>query len=221
MKRLSINFAWQKDRRPLHRGLLLLVLACEVALWVGWQAVEMQRALEALQAEQHALQPRPETPKAALSLEDKQRQHAELRMAQGVIDRLDTPWGVLFAAIDSAFDDQVTLLNVEPDAERREVQLTAEAKDLAAMQAYVRQIQNSPAFVDAYLVSHQINQQDPLRPVRLIIHARWVQPPVSTTATLEATGTTTEASLAPDSANGAPTAAAAAAGVDGQKVEGR
>jgi len=198
MKRLSINFTWEKDRRPLRLGLLLLVLAVEISLWVGGQAVEGQRALETLQAERQALQPVPDPPKAALSLEDQQRQHAELKMAQGVIDRLDTPWGVLFAAVDSAFDDQVTLLNVEPDAERRDVQLTAEAKDLAAMQAYVRQIQNSPTFVDAYLASHQINQQDPLRPVRFIVHARWIPPPVSTAAKTEETGAATDTPPTPD-----------------------
>lgn len=210
MKRLSINFTWRKDRRALRLGLFLLVMASVACLWVCWQAVEVQRALEAVQAERHTLQVPPEAPKVALSPEEKERHRAELKIAQGVIDRLDTPWGVLFSAIDSAFDDQVTLLNVEPESERREVQLTAEAKDLAAMQAYVRQIQNSPTFADAYLVSHQINQQDPLRPVRFIVHARWIQALASTTEKPEETS----------AARGAPQGAPITEGAGAQKAGG-
>ena len=197
MKRSTINFTWHQDRRATWMGFLLLIFATVVALWVAWQDIELQRDLETRLVEQQGLQRVPESPQAELSPEEKERQHTELKMAQGVIERLDTPWGVLFAAIDSAFDDQVTLLNVEPVPERREVQLIAEAKDLSAMQAYVRQIRGSPVFRDAYLASHQINQQDPLRPVRFIIHARWVVPPESSATKANATNETSAAEVPP------------------------
>lgn len=97
----------------------------------------------------------------------------ELRAAQRVIERLDTPWSALFNAIEITFDEHVTLLNVEPDADRRDVRLTAEAKELRAMQAYVRLLRRAPALADAHLVSHQVNAQDALRPVRFVVVARW------------------------------------------------
>jgi len=177
MKPVAINFTWQPDRRAERVGFLLLALALPLALWVGWEDAELHADLESRQSELQRLQRAPDKIRTTLSPETKERQRNELKVAQGVIDRLDTPWGVLFAAVDSAFDDQVTLLNVEPEPERREIRLTAEAKDMQAMLAYVRQIGQSPVFREAYLASHQINQQDPLRPVRFIVNARWVVPP--------------------------------------------
>jgi Tfp pilus assembly protein PilN len=186
MKPLSINFTWQPDRRLLHTSYLLLGVALLMASWVGWQAFEMLSALSTLAAERQTFLHMPESPRVeALSSEEKERQRSEFKMAQGIIERLDTPWGILFTAVESAFDDQVTLLNVEPDPERREVRLTAEAKDLHAMQAYIRQLRQAPALRDAYLASHQVNQQDPLHPVRFVANARWVVPAETPSASPE------------------------------------
>lgn len=177
MKPLTINFAWRRGRTTERAGLAFLAAAVAIAGFVGWRDVELQRTVDARLSERQGLQRVPETaPSAVLAPKDIERQSAELKMAKSVIEQLDTPWGALFEAVESAFDEQATLLNVEPEPARREVRFTAEAKDLPAMQAYVRQLQRSPAFRDAYLASHQVNQQDPLRPVRFTAHARWVVP---------------------------------------------
>lgn len=181
MRPLSINFAWRKERKALVAGVAALTLSLAAAAWVGWLDVAQQRALEGKEDErQTILRSRrqvADNARQAVSQEEKDRQRRELKLAQSVIERLDTPWGVLFSTVESAFDDQVTLLNVEPDPDRREVRLVAEAKNLQAMQAYIRQLRQAPALRDAYLASHQINQQDPLRPVRFVANARWVVPP--------------------------------------------
>ena len=184
---LSINFAWRRGRETKRIGFLLLALAISVGLWVGQHEAERLQTLDSLRIERQGLHLGPDAPRAvALSPEGIERQRAELKMAQGVIEHLDTPWGALFAAVESAFDDQVTLLNVETEPERREARLTAEAKDLQAMQTYVRQLRQSPALKDVYLASHQINQQDPLRPVRFVANARWVVPAESDPGAAEA-----------------------------------
>jgi Tfp pilus assembly protein PilN len=75
--------------------------------------------------------------------------------------------------VEASVGDQVTLLGVEPDTEKRELRLIAEAKDLDAMLAYARRLQESALFSDAYVVSHQIQQQDPQKPVRFVVNAQW------------------------------------------------
>lgn len=108
------------------------------------------------------------------------RLKAELQRANRVIEMLSTPWPDLFAATETAYSEQAILMGMEPDTERREVRLTAEAKDLPAMLDYVKALRQSPVLTDAMLVSHQINAKDAQRPVRFIVIAHWLDvPPVA------------------------------------------
>ena len=173
MKAVSVNFAWRRDRRLDHVGLLLLSLVLLLGAGVAWRGVEITRALDGLENERHRLSRPAARASTPTSPAEKERLRAEMRFARRVIEQLDTPWHALFAAVETAYDDNVTLLGVEPEPERREVRLTAEAKDPKAMLAYVRQVRQSPVLKAAWLASHQVNQQDPLRPVRFTIHARW------------------------------------------------
>ncbi|MFT3848699.1 MAG: PilN domain-containing protein [Propionivibrio sp.] len=175
MKRVSVDFSGDRERLALRIGILLFVLAVEVASWVGWQVIATRNVLTQQTAKLDIQRSRrrsqsPQTPPPSRS------QIGELKMAQAVIDRLTTPWESLFSALDSAFDEQVTLIGVEPQSERQEIQLTGEAKNLAAMQGYVRNLEHSPTFADTYLASHQITPQDPQHPVRFVVRARWHEP---------------------------------------------
>ncbi|RTL57714.1 MAG: hypothetical protein EKK46_02645 [Rhodocyclaceae bacterium] len=199
---LAIDFG--KPRPPPLRllGWALLLIATAVAAWVGWQYADLHQARQQSQAAWSRLQGQVSRPVAAASPEAQQKMKDELRRAAQVIDRIDAPWDGLFSAVESAFDERVTLLAVEPDTERKEVRLTAEAKDLSAMLDYLKQVRTSPILVDAYVASHQTNLQDPQRPVRFAILARWntlmpaVAPPTAPA--------TPSPSAAPASAGGPP-----------------
>lgn len=215
MKPLSLNFTWQPDRRPTYLGYGLLIVAILVDCGLAWLAYDAQVASVSLNQQRQALHEVPQPTVRPATPEENERLRAELVMAQTVIERLDTPWGALFAAVESAFDEQATLLNVEPDPEHREVRLSAEAKDLAAMQAYIRQLRQVAGLRDAYLASHQVNQQDPLRPVRFVANARWVIPPkapAEKTGDGEASLAATDNTPAPDTASKTPEKPATAPG---------
>lgn len=94
---------------------------------------------------------------------------AEIKDARKVIDRLSWPWQKFFEAIEASTDERVTLLTVEPDPEKREVRLTAEAKDFAAMFDYVRKLQQSEVLGDCHVAGYQIQDKDPQRPVRFVL----------------------------------------------------
>ena len=56
---------------------------------------------------------------------------------------------------------------------RRSLRITAEAKDSDDMIAYVEQLQSRNWFGAVELVRHEINEQDPNRPIRFQIDAAW------------------------------------------------
>lgn len=105
------------------------------------------------------------------------RLKAELHRANRVIEALATPWPDLLGAAEAAYGERAILLGIEPDAERREVRLTAEAKDLAAMLDYLKALRQSPVLMDAVLQNHQVNARDTQRPVRFVIIAHWFDVP--------------------------------------------
>lgn len=179
MKPLAINFAWQRRNWFHIAGMAFLALAGIAAITSGWAYFQLRAQEERWQSDWQRLNGLATEKHDTDTPEQQERLKAELRFANRVIDQLETPWDALFGAVEGADSDQAILLSVEPDTERREVRLTAEAKDLTAMLAYLDQVRQSPVLKDAYLANHQINQEDPQRPVRFIIEARWVDAPAS------------------------------------------
>lgn len=179
MKLLAINFAWKRQNWHHVAGLSVLVLAVLAAIASGWVYFRLHTEQERWQSDWRRLNGLATEKRGAGAPEEQERMKAELRFANQIIDRLDTPWDALFSAVEGAYSDQTILLSVEPDAERREVRLTAEAKDLASMLEYLKQVRQSSVLKDAHISSHQINQQDALKPVRFTIEARWVDVPAT------------------------------------------
>jgi hypothetical protein len=189
MKSVSINFSVRRRRRPSDvAGWVLLVVATGVSLVLSWHYVVLVRKFDAGEIE-HARMQRPASGTGHVpGVEEKTRLRTEMRFAKRVIEQLDTPWTALFVAIETAYDDNVMLLSIEPEPERREVRLFAEAKDTNAMLTYIRQVRQSPVLKDAWLVNHQVNLQDPLHPVRFTISARWLSPSAESSSPTAVTG---------------------------------
>jgi hypothetical protein len=190
MKPVSVNFSARRERPYDHAGWVLLVAAVGASLFLAWYYAALVRMSDAREARLAHLQ-RPASGAAhALSAGERGRLRPEMRFARHVIEQLDTPWPALFSAVEAAYDEDVALLGVEPEPGRREVRLLAEAKDAGAMLAYIRQVRQSPVLKGAWLVSHQVNLQDPLHPVRFTVSARWLPPPVGPSpGTAAASGT--------------------------------
>lgn len=172
--KMQVDFTPKSFSTGKIAGLLMFLVAVGIACWSGWHYLQLQQKVDIWQADWQRLDRSEVQPRAVNTPEDQERVKSELRFASRVIEKLDTPWDALFGAVEAAFNEQVTLLSVEPDTERREVRLLAEAKDMEAMLDYVLQVRQSPALKNGYLVEHQINQQDPLRPVRFTISAGWL-----------------------------------------------
>lgn len=177
MKALDIDFGCSKRPTGQILGMLMLGAAFASAAGLGWHYLQLRTEAETWQADLSRIDRSANAPRVKDSPEERERLLAELRHANRIIDKLDTPWDALFGAVETTAGEQAVLLGVEPDAERREVRLTGEAKDSAAMLDYLRELRRTPAIRDAHLTGHQINVQDPQRPVRFIVLANWTEPP--------------------------------------------
>ena len=98
----------------------------------------------------------------------------EMKRASEVAFALKVPWNDLFASVEAANTPDVALLSIESDTGKRQVKISGEAKDLEAMLNYLRFLGAQPKLANAYLQSHQIQQQDPQHPVRFVLGADWV-----------------------------------------------
>lgn len=99
---------------------------------------------------------------------------AEIKRANEVIDQLALPWDQLFAAVEGASGKDVALLSVQPDKHKGEVMIGGEAKNVAAMLDYMRRLNEARQLRKIDLLSHQIQQQDPQKPVRFNLSAQWI-----------------------------------------------
>jgi len=53
------------------------------------------------------------------------------------------------------------------------VRISAEAKKLESMLAYVASLQKITMFHEVLVMNHQIQDQDPQKPIRFVIQASW------------------------------------------------
>jgi hypothetical protein len=159
---------------PIWPGIVLLAIGLGVMtdVWSRYQA-----AGEALAEAEHRLEKLQRQHKPALrkpvSGETGARLQSEFRQAQRVGDFLLLPWKDLFVALEKAAMPDVALLSVEPDATKREVRITAEAKDTATLFAYVKRLESVPRFHDVHLMRHEIREDDKQHPIRFTVAAFW------------------------------------------------
>jgi len=179
MKRTHIDFAPRSLRRTLFRvpprayaflfgtACLGFVLVSQVASYR-----EEREQLEALQAaiaaRATAARPLPvaATPRFTVA-------PAQAQAVNDAVMQLNLPWRDLVEAVQAATPSNVALLALEPDAKRRSLRITAEAKSSDDMLAYVAKMEEQGWFGAVALVRHEIAEQEPNRPLRFQISAQW------------------------------------------------
>lgn len=178
MKRTRIDFAPPGLRRTLFRAPPTLIYAvpgvlalCIPALFMGHHYLEQQDELRDLQA---ALAARsappavvaPPAPTVALA-------PAQASAVNAAILQLNLPWRDLAAALGEATPGSIALLALEPDARRRTVRISAEARSSDDMLAYITRLQAETWFSSVVLLRHEVMEQDPNRPLRFQVSVQW------------------------------------------------
>lgn len=92
---------------------------------------------------------------------------AARKALNGVIQHLNVPWHDIFEQLEASLPPDVALLSIEPDGQRGQIRLQAEAKSLDSLLRYASTLQQNGIFGRLSYSKHETNDQDPNRPVRL------------------------------------------------------
>lgn len=171
MRALTLDFR----RTELPHGWInvaLLIAGVAATGYAGWSAWQLSADGRTLDAKLASLSKRPDRKATQRAGADGQQVDRESRVLANVAMELNTPWNPMFRALEEA-PQKIALLSIEPDAHKRELILTGEAKDFKEMLDYVRYLQGQTMLSGIALQTHQINQQDRDKPVRFRITAGW------------------------------------------------
>jgi len=97
----------------------------------------------------------------------------EVKNANDVLRHLGVPWESLFHAVESSGNQNITLLAIEPDIEKQQVKISGEAKSFSSLMNYMTHLQGQTVFGSVYLQNHDVQQEDPDKPVRFSLIAGW------------------------------------------------
>jgi hypothetical protein len=164
--------------RPLHidfrrpaaswpwAGPVLFAVALAFAADVGVSYVKTLRAYRDKQTTLARMDPRRMKVGRSASPE-------EIALARETVQRLSTPWTRLFAALESASTENVTLLSIEPDPKGRTVLISGDSKDYLAALSYVLSLSRVDTLDHVQLVRHEVKKDEPHKPVGFTVSAAW------------------------------------------------
>ena len=101
----------------------------------------------------------------------------EVKNANIVLHRLSVPWEELFKAVESSSGSHVQLLALEPDFDKKQVQITGEATSYKSIMKYITELEQQEVIGTVYLQNHEIRQDDPDKPVKFSLLANWREKP--------------------------------------------
>jgi len=78
-------------------------------------------------------------------------------------------------AVERATPSSVALLELEPDVKRHLIKGHAEAKTASVMLTYLARLRQQPYLGNVMLARHEINDQDPNRPIRFEFEVEWAE----------------------------------------------
>ena len=162
---LQLDFI-RPRKRARAAGLLVLSISLVLAGGLIFKHREEQQRLQELVAVESLVsgaRPAPQIPR--------ERLEAEMKSAQATVRQLALPWGQLIDSLERASVKDVALLHIQPDAQSRVLRVTASAPRQELMLEYLRRLGATGSFAEVHLLSHQIRQDDPARPIQFSVQA--------------------------------------------------
>ena len=162
MARLDFDF----HARPARPGKLgiALALAGSVALGWAWTNLQAARATEAGLALRIAALEQAR-PRAAEKPATRAGTAADATQAL-VRSQLDFSWQPAFDALAAAHSSKIALVSLDAVQAKSHIKLVAEARQLADAVEFIEALQQQPGIRRAALTQHEVQSDDPEKPVR-------------------------------------------------------
>jgi Tfp pilus assembly protein PilN len=151
---------------------LLAGVACVCAM-LAYQAIDLMGTAARLDAQVEAAQGRRQAARAHSRPRPTPQSLAEQRALAQLREATAKPWERLFSAIERASGPDVSLLTLAPQAAGTELTLSGEARSMAALLAFMRQLQKAGFFNRVYLHDHHVDPADAMHPVRFSLLLKW------------------------------------------------
>ena len=91
-----------------------------------------------------------------------------------VSEQLQIPWSTLFSTIGKASSaDSIAYLTIEPDSQKGQIIVEAEARYFDSMLDFFQAMQESDIIEEVTLLSHSINKNVREKPIHFRLSARW------------------------------------------------
>jgi len=100
-------------------------------------------------------------------------ERVRLAQATRVAGELRAPWADLLATFEKHGKNDIGLLKLEPDAKAGLVRVTGQARNTAALFAYLRELEADPRLMHVALTTQQSERDTPGQPLRFVIQAGW------------------------------------------------
>lgn len=163
--RLELDYVAPPRRSP-WAGIAVLALSLGVAGLLTLHYGDVRSELAAADAARGLLnEGRPARAVPRERLED------ETKQVDAIVKQLTLPWAQMIETIENASTGEVAVLQLQPEAEQRRLRLTGEAKSREAMLKYIRRLDQAKALSEVHLVSHQVQVDDPSRPIQFALQA--------------------------------------------------
>lgn len=157
----------------VNATLLLALLVAGMALvWLCFQVYQTQQEMQALeQATRNVQNNITDHINSAQKSQAQNKQtdlsKEELKALNNVVKQLNIPWQDIFKQLEKTIPPDIALLSIEPDAQRSQIRLQAEAESLDSLLRYASTLQNYGIFGRLNYSKHETNEQDPNKPARL------------------------------------------------------
>ncbi len=164
-RRLELDYI-APSRPSRAAGLAVLAVALVMAGALIDRYHEVRLELERVEAGQ-----RLGVERSPLRTVSRERVEEEAKSAEAVLRQLALPWSVILSTVEDSATPDVAILQMQPDAQQRQLRLGAEARNSQAMLEYLRQLAAAKALGDVHVVNHQVQMEDPQRPIQFTVQA--------------------------------------------------
>jgi len=171
----AVDLDYLADKRFNWVGILALAIGGAGLMFMVWYYHDLSLKISDQEIRISRLQEREKSRIAPLvtPVRDTEQVARETEQANTVILALSLPWKELFEALEASQTNEVAVLAIEPNAQKGVVRISAEAKKLESMLNYVASLQKIALFREVLILNHQIQDQDPEKPIRFVLQAAW------------------------------------------------
>ncbi|MEZ0315753.1 MAG: hypothetical protein ACAH10_02580 [Methylophilaceae bacterium] len=173
MRALRLDYV--VTRTPSMQGVVVVVLAVIMvaAAWHYYSGIQQQAGTLDKQLQELREISGIKAPAKTMQKKSSGELLEKIDQAKKLADFLLIPWGDVFAALENAALDDSALLAIEPDPKKRQLKITAEAKNQDVMFDYVQRLEATPQLSGAYLLKHEILEDIDQHPIRFVAVAQW------------------------------------------------